>query len=78
MADNELSGRVPSELGLMTALNILDLGGNALLTGSIPSTLCGIDFVRADCNICNDEDTPSGCCTETFPEVCPSAAPTSD
>ena len=44
LSQNQLSGRIPSEIGLLTGLTNLDLFGNQL-TGEIPATIGNLDKV---------------------------------
>ena len=60
---NDLTGSLPTELGGMTSLTRFLIQNNDL-TGPIPDSVCELpttDF-QADCNICDDVLTQSGCC----------------
>jgi len=70
LTDNWLTGTVPSTLGFLPKLSLLDVGKN-LLTGTIPESICNmtvrfnmtdmepLEAFRADCNA-----TKCYCCTE--------------
>jgi Leucine-rich repeat (LRR) protein len=54
-----VTGKIPSEIGLLTQLNKLNISSNHL-SGTIPSSLCSADTgVYIDCN---EVTCDSGCC----------------
>jgi len=78
LANNSLTGSVPNELSpLGGSLYLLELHNNALLSGTIPSNLCGINntciqnpikFCEPRQGLTFDCAVLSGCdCTETVP-----------
>jgi hypothetical protein len=80
--DNDLSGSIPSEMGNLVRLKTIEIGGNARLVGSMPSTVCNntgyfgrLQSVGADCNI-----TTCLCCTccsltDCQPDLYPNTLP---
>ncbi|CAB9502102.1 Leucine Rich Repeat [Seminavis robusta] len=46
LADNDYVGALPTELGLVTTLQEIDLSGNAQVTGSVPSELGQLDRLQ--------------------------------
>ena len=65
--DNALSGSIPTEMGLLTGFDLyLELGNNDL-SGTMPSSLCGLDFEpfidcgEIVCTCCRDGPNGSAC-----------------
>lgn len=58
---NELGGSVPSEIGLLSRLEVLEPEVNAMV-GEIPEELCQLTTLEADCRQC----VRPGCCTACF------------
>jgi hypothetical protein len=58
LSNNTITGQIPSELGSLGALTILDLVANEL-SGAVPEQICALPLMtfEADCDLdCN-------CCT---------------
>lgn len=68
MAHNDLTGFVPSELGLVASLKTLVLHGNSLITGSLPSELLALSELEL-LTVSNTSLTgsiPDGLCDSLF------------
>lgn len=68
LCSNVLTGTIPSSLGSLEALESLQLGGNPLLTGNLPRTVCNLqqlnrNNIGVDCSI--DCECCSECCSGT-------------
>ncbi|CAB9515102.1 leucine Rich Repeat [Seminavis robusta] len=69
-AGNDFSGTLPSEIGLLSNLQLLWLHRNEELEGEMPSEVCqlrglsALQILYADCGGSNPQiSCPSGCCT---------------
>ena len=60
LSNNAILGTVPSTLSNLNGLSNINLSGNVMLTGTVPSALCGVSMISvgslSGCSTSNNDD----------------------